>query len=85
MKTFIEGNGVFVADDDFVDLQSSPAVFGSCNDFCAAAAAGMIANGANSHVSFIDAPDIETTHLKDEGPIIKVTIEFVDRAESLVK
>jgi len=42
MKTFADGDSVFVAADDFKNLHESEVVFGSCHDFCVAAAVAMV-------------------------------------------
>lgn len=84
MKTFVDGDSVFVADDNFVNLQESDVVFGSCHDFCVAAAVAMV-HDAHSihHASFVSGEDAgDVIGFKDDGKILKVTIEWVDRSES---
>ncbi len=83
MKTILDGDSVFVADDSFVNLHESPAVFGSCHDFCVASAVAMYGGGADSHVSYVDAEDAgEVVGFKEDGKIMKVTIEWVDSSEA---
>ena len=83
MKTFVDGDSVFVAADDFQNLQESEAVFGSCHDFCVAAAVAMV-RGIEStrHESFVDIEDTSEIGFKEGGRILKVTIEWVDASEA---
>lgn len=82
MKTFVDGDSVFVADDEFVNLQESEAVFGSCHEFCVAAAVSMIYDArAIRHESFIDSEDTDTIEFNN-GKILKVTVEWVDASEA---
>lgn len=83
MKAQVDGDTVFVSADDFVDLQESDAVFGSCHDFCVAAAVSMVCEvEATRHVSFVDAEDTDAIGFKAGGKILKVTIEWVDASEA---
>ena len=83
MKTFVDGDSVFVAADDFKDLQESQAVFGSCHDFCVAAAVSMVRDGSTKHESFVDGEDAgDVIGFKEGGKILKVTIEWVDASEA---
>lgn len=86
MKIFVDGDSVFVANDDFKDLQESQVVWGLCHEFCVAAAIAMVhINESTRHISYIGADDLnETTfQLKEGGKIPKVTIEWVDASEAL--
>lgn len=84
MKTFVDGDSVFVAADDFQNLQENDAVFGSCHDFCVAAAVSMVrVNGSSKHESFVDGEDAgDVIGFKEGGKILKVTIEWVDASEA---
>ena len=83
MKTQVDGDKVFVAADDFVNLQKSDAVFGSCHDFCVSASVAMVREvEATRHVSFVDVEDTDAIGFKEGGKILKVTIEWVDASEA---
>lgn len=85
MKAFVDGDKVFVATDDFVDLQESQAVFGNTHEFSIATALAMVADGAKRHVSFIDSDDWNPTFpfaFKEGGKILKVTVEWVESSEA---
>lgn len=84
MKTFVDGDNVFVGSDNFQNLQDSEVVFGDCHDFCAAATVAMLSNKANRHVSYISPQDLDPSGfgLKEGGKIPRVTIEFVDESET---
>lgn len=84
MKTFVDGDSVFVAADDFQNMQENDAVFGSCHDFCVAAAVSMVrVNGSIKHESFVDGEDAgDVIGFKEGGKILKVTIEWVDASET---
>ncbi len=83
MKTKVDGKEVFVATDDFENLQASDAVFGTCHEFCVAAAVAMVREvEATRHVSFVKAEDTEEIGFKEGGKILKVTIEWVDEKEA---
>jgi hypothetical protein len=82
MKTKVDGKEVFVAADDFENLQESDVVFGTCHEFCVAAAVAMVRKvEATRHVSFVKAEDTEEIGFKEGGKILKVTIEWVDESE----
>lgn len=83
MKTKVDGKEVFVAADDFENLQASDAVFGTCHEFCVAAAVAMVREvEATRHVSFVKAEDTEEVAFKEGREILKVTIEWVDASEA---
>ena len=84
MKTFVDGGNVFVAADDFQNLQESEVVFGNCHEFCVAATVAMLSNKANLHISYISPQDLNPSGfgLKAGGKIPRVTIEFVDENEN---
>lgn len=84
MKSFVDGNAVFVAPDNFVNLQVSPAVFGSTHEFCVAATVAMLNDGAKRHVSYVSSEDLRASGfgLKANGRIPRVTIEWVEETES---
>ena len=84
MQTRVDGDAVFVATDDFVNLQESPVVFGDVHGFCVAAVVAMVNDGITRHTSFIHPEDLnETTFgLKADGKIPKITIEWVDVSEA---
>ena len=85
MKARVDGDKVFVAADDFMNLQESEAVFGNTHEFSIATALAMVADGANKHVSFIDSEDWNPTFpfaFKEGGKILKVTVEWVESSEA---
>lgn len=75
MKAHIDGNAVFVAPDDFINLQVSPAVFGTVTEFLTAAVMAYYAKAGNEAkmVVFDLQPEGDF-----DGLIPRVTIEWVD-------
>lgn len=87
MQSKVDGNTVFVCDDDFVNLQESNAVFGDTRDFAAALFTAMVVEGVESAVIYVyvhpEKLDAETCpDLLRPGKIPRVTIEWVDVKEA---
>ena len=80
MNIYTDGNSVFVAGDDFVNLQESPAIFGSTHDLCVAAAMAMVNDGAIRHTSYVRPSDLKVE--SPEGKVLVVEISW--QTESLL-
>ncbi len=82
MRAIADGDEVFVADDSFENLVESQAVFGSCHDFCVAAAAALLASAAQAHTSYVLSGDVEGLVWPRPGRAVRVTVEWTDAEEA---
>ena len=81
MKAQVDGDQVFVSNDDFTNLQESQVVFGNVREFCIAAALAMVTQGFNRYDAIIDDKDWNPTFpfgFKDGGRVLSVTIDWVE-------
>lgn len=84
MIALADGNAVFVAPDDFKDLQESPAVFGNLREFCTAAVLAAFAQGGNLWEEMtidLDRADFSGPMPSLEGRTIRVSMRFLDCPE----
>lgn len=85
MQTKIDGNTVFVCDENFVNLQESAAVFGDTRDFAAALFTAMVAEGVEKATIYIHPERLDFENnpaLLRYGKIPRVVIEWVDAQEA---
>jgi len=87
MKIGIDGADVFVSNEG-EEEQKEGVVFGETHDFCAAAAASMIAYGCTKHVSYVTLDEFDATisdrlsAFNTSDFVLKVTVEWVDKKET---
>ncbi len=78
MKIIKDGNSVFVANENFENLQESPAVFGELRDFVGASVVAMDATGTEKITVYLNADELQNQVNRADGKIARIRIDWVE-------